>query len=296
VLTQADSLPTLAIYDADNSTSPITGYSNAVVTDEPDPGVYSTFVGYGLTQTAIMLELQWSYAVNGLPVNQNDFYSVETEYASVSEIIDFLGFGATPSEANFRPINEIVSAEKVARTIVEGYTGQKFWTYTGSQEVVGIGADTIQLTERIIRIDQVFENDVLVIDNTQDPAYNTFGYPLEISPTGFAVRLYYPWWTIRDDAEWDPTILYYGKFRDGSRYKFQGQMGYKYVPADIKIATMLLVNDIMSNDYNWRNKYLSKVNLSEISFEMHAGAFNGTGNITVDNILDQYRHVNIVII
>jgi hypothetical protein len=59
---------------------------------------------------------------------------------------------------------------------------------------------------------------------------------------------------------------------------------------------MLLINDILANDYNWRNKYLQRVNLSEISFEMAKGAFNGTGNITVDNILDQYRNVNIVII
>jgi len=68
------------------------------------------------------------------------------------------------------------------------------------------------------------------------------------------------------------------------------------VPEDIKLACMLLINDILSNDYNWRNKYLSQVELSEISFKMAGGAFNGTGNITVDNILDQYRKTNIVII
>ena len=45
-----------------------------------------------------------------------------------------------------------------------------------------------------------------------------------------------------------------------------------------------------------QTQYLKKVDLSEISFEMAGGAFNGTGNITVDNILDQYRHQNIVII
>jgi hypothetical protein len=59
---------------------------------------------------------------------------------------------------------------------------------------------------------------------------------------------------------------------------------------------MLLVNDIISNDFNWRNKYLKKVDLSEISFEMANGAFNGTGNIAVDNILDLYRNLNIVVI
>ena len=59
---------------------------------------------------------------------------------------------------------------------------------------------------------------------------------------------------------------------------------------------MMLVGDMLTNDYNWRNKYLNKVNLSEISFSMAGGAFNGTGNIAVDNILDLYRNIRIVVI
>jgi hypothetical protein len=148
----------------------------------------------------------------------------------------------------------------------------------------------------MLTLDKVWENDVLVIDNTVNPIYNTFGFKLEITPTGRAIRIINQGWDVRYDNNVDPSVLYYGRFRDNSRYKFQGLIGYKYVPEDIKMASMLLINDILANDYNWRNKYLQKVDLSEISFEMAKGAFNGTGNITVDNILDQYRNVNIVII
>ena len=190
----------------------------------------------------------------------------------------------------------IISAEKVARTIIEGYTGIKFYTYYGGQELYGIGSDTIQLTERMLRLDQIYENEILVYDNTQNPVYNTFGYQTVISPTGYQLRIWYPGWPDGWNNQMDPTILYAGRFRDGYLYRFVGQVGYKYVPEDIKLASMLLIQDILSNDYNWRNKYLSKVNLSEISFEMAKGAFNGTGNLVVDNILDQYRKANIVII
>ena len=148
----------------------------------------------------------------------------------------------------------------------------------------------------MITLDKIWENQILVTDYTQDPVYNTFGSGVEISPTGYQLRLWYPGWDMGWNNEMDPVILYPGRFRDGYLYRFAGQIGYKYVPEDIKLASMLLVQDILSNDYNWRNKYLSKVNLSEISFEMAKGAFNGTGNITVDNILDQYRKANIVII
>ena len=296
VLTQADSLPTLSIYDADNDSAPLAGYSNVTVVDESEAGIYSFFISSALTQNNRMLELKWNYQTNGLQVNQTDFYSIETVYASTSEIIDFLGLGAQPQDPNFQKISDIVSAEKIARTIVNGYTGQKFWRYYGTQEMFGKGSDALQFTERMLSIDKVWENDILVIDNTVDPYVYTFGFPLEITQTGFAVRIYDQGWDVRYDNQVDPAVLYYGRFQDNARYKFQGDIGYKYVPEDIKIATMLLVNDIISNDFNWRNKYLAKVDLSEISFEMDKGAFLGTGNIVVDNILDQYRHVNIVII
>lgn len=294
VLTQASSAPTLYIYNADDDTSPIG--TNLPSVSETADGVYSYMLAGNYTLTQRVLEVRWLYVLDGFTYTESNFYAVETTYADHSEIIDFLNFGAKPSDPNFHPISEIASAEKIARTIIDGYTGQKFSKRSGSQEVFGKGSDACQLTEKMITIEKVWENDMLLIDNTVDPVYNTFGFGLELSPTGFAARIINAGWDVRYDNQMDPTISNYGRFRDGSRYKFQGTIGYKYVPEDIKIATMLLVNDILSNDYNWRNKYLSKVDLSEISFEMSKGAFNGTGNITVDNILDQYRHTNIVII
>lgn len=296
VLTQADSVPTLSIYDADNDSTPITGYENVSATDDPPAGKYSYLLTPNITSVNRVLEVRWSYHLNSIPVTQTDFYSIETPYSTISDAIDFLGYGSTPEEINYKDPKDIVAAEKIARTIIEGYTGIKFYTYYGQQEVFGKGADAVELTEKILRIDQVYENDILIIDNTISPVFNTFGFTLEISPTGRQVRIYYPGWDLRYDNQIDPTVLYYGRFRDNARYVFQGQMGYKYVPQDIKLASLLLVNDIVSNDFNWRNKYLKKIDLSEISFEMAGGAFNGTGNVTVDNILDQYRNMNIVII
>jgi hypothetical protein len=296
VLVQADTNPTLQIFDADNDSVPIPGFSALTAYDESPAGVYSFLLTPAITNLNRVLEVKWTYSLNGVVATQTEFYQVESVYASSSDIIDFLGFGSTPSELNYHDIKEIQSAEKLARTIVDGYTGQKFINYYGTQEQFGKGADAIEFVEKMIVIDKMYENDILVIDNTVTPVFNQFGFNLELTPTGFGARLIDPGWDVRYDNAYDPNILYYGKFRDNSRYAFQGTIGYKYVPEDIKIATILLVNDILSNDYNWRVKYLSKVDLSEISFEMHKGAFNGTGNLNVDNILDQYRHVNIVII
>ena len=249
VMVQADATPTVTIYDADDDASPITGYSG-IATDEDLDGAYSYMLRPSLTNIQRVLKVIWHYSVNGVVFNQEDYYRVSSVYASVSDIIDFLGYGSTPSELNYMPPERISAAEKVARTIIEGYTGQAFYMHYGFQEQFGVGSDAIECQG----------------------------------------------WDVRYDNQVDPAVLNYGRFRDKSRYKFQGLLGYKYVPEDIKLAAMMLVGDILANDYNWRNKYLKKVDLSEISFEMAGGAFNGTGNVTVDNILDQYRNVNIVII
>jgi hypothetical protein len=293
VLTQADSIPTLTIVDADTGVSLL---SSSTAIDDKPTGVYSWVLNQNITNTNRVIQVTWTYHTNGITATSDQFYSIETSYASTSEIVDFLGYGSDPSELNYYDPKDVYKAEKLARTIVEGYTDIKFYTYYGSQEVFGKGSDALELVERVLSIDKVWENDLLLIDNTQNPAYNTFGFGLQITPTGRAIRIVNAGWDVRYDNQVDPAVLYYGRFRDNARYKIQGQIGYKYVPEDIKLATMLLVGDILANDYNWRNKYLSKVNLSEISFEMAKGAFNGTGNVMVDNILDLYRNLNIVII
>ena len=295
VLVQADNPPLVTIYDADNDALPIPGFTG-IATDEEPTGIYSYMLTPSLTNVTRVLKIVWAYSINSVQFSQEDFYRVSQVYATVSDIIDFMGFGSAPYQLNYQSPEKITSAEKIARTIIDGYTGQSFSTYYGSQEVFGTGSDAAELVERALTLDKVWENDILLIDNTVTPIFNNFGFKLEISPTGKAIRIINAGWDVRYDNQVDPAVLYYGRFRDAARYKFQGQIGYKYVPEDIKIAAMLLTNDILANDYNWRNKYLSKVNLSEISFEMAGGAFNGTGNVTVDNILDQYRNVNIVII
>ena len=300
VLTTPDSIPTVSIHDADiiHDNTPVStypGYLDKPATEE-EPGVYSVYINQTLTSVTRVMEAVWRYQINGEQCEQYDVYKVESAYADTSEIIDFLNLGASPADINYYAQEELITAEKMARTIVEGYTMQRFDRWYGQQEQMGIGSDAIELTEKMLILQKVYENGLLVIDNTVTPAVNNFGFPIELSPTGKAARIVNTGWDVRYDNQVDPTIMYYGRFRDQTRYTFEGQMGYRYVPEDIKIATMMLVGDIISNDFNWRNKYLKKVDLSEISFEMASGAFNGTGNVMVDNILDLYRNLNIVVI
>lgn len=292
-LTNADGAVLVNITDADTGTVLVT---NASATNLPPLGIYSYTLTPDVTISNRVLQIVWGYNIGGVSASQTSFVEVVTPYATVSDIITYYNIGAKPSDPNYKSQEQIVAAEKIARTQINSYTNLNFGRRYGSQEFFGSGSDALQMNERMIDITKVYENDALVIDFTTDPVYNNFGFPVELTQTGFATRIVNQYGNIRYDNQVDPTIYLYGRFRENNRYKIEGNIGYKYVPQDIKLCAILLAGDYLSRDYEWRNKYLKQVDLAEISFQMHDGAFSGTGNVIVDQILDDYRNLGIIVI
>jgi hypothetical protein len=296
-LINADGDVLVTVVDADYPDTIIL-CTNQVAYNDPDVGKYTFELDPSFTQLNRVLEVQWSYQVNNQTTQQQDFYEIYTPYASISDIIEYYNFGVRESDLNYRDPKEIAAAEFIARMQIENYTTQTFGRGYGDQEVWGNGSDALELTERMLTVDKVYENGQLVIDYTVNPILNTFGWQVELTPTYKAIRI------INSDYEGiisydnvvDPTVDLYGRFRPAYRYRVYGEKGWKYVPQDVRRCTVILAGDYLSQDGMWRQKYLSKVNLSEISFQLDKGAFNGTGNAIVDQILDQYRNVGIVII
>ena len=292
-LANADGDVVVSVTDANYGT--VIG-SSGVAFNDPALGKYTFDLDPEYTNLNRVLRLQWDYTVNGKAISSEDFYEVFTPYAYVSDIIDYYNFGTKPSDLNYKSHEELVYAERLARYQIETYTNQTFGRAWGDQEQFGYGSDAIELIQRMVNVEKVYENGVLVIDYTQDPVYNTFGYDVELSTTNKALRILKSPYDVIYDGQMDPTVLYYGRFREHARYKIYGEIGWTYVPNDIKFCTIRLVGNILSKDAEWRERYLKKVNLSEISFELDGGAFSGTGDLIVDNILDNYRTVGIVII
>jgi hypothetical protein len=292
-LTNADGNVAVNIVDADTG-SVIT--ASAVAENLEPTGLYAYEITPDLTGTDRVLKVKWSYAVNSKSTSQNTFVQIVTPYATVSDIIDYYSIGTKPSELNYRSQQEIINAEKIARTQINTYVNEEYGRRYGEQEHFGNGSDALELIERMLTIDKVYENDTLVIDYTKSPVYNTFGYDVELTLTGQAARIKSNFGDVRYDNQVDPTILYYGRFRDHTRYRIVGEIGYNYVPQDVKLCAMLLVGDLLSKDNVWRTKYLKKVTLAEVGFELSGGAFSGTGNVVVDQILDQRRNLGIVVI
>lgn len=292
-LANADGNVLVDIVDADTDYVFITSGS---ANNLPATGLYNYQLTPSQTRINCVLKVTWKYALGGVNTQQETFIEIVTPYALVSDLIEYYNIGSKPSDINYRSEAEIIAAEKLARTQINYYTYQDFGRRYGYQEQYGSGSDILELVERMLTIDKVYENNQLVIDNTASPAYNIFGFPVELTQTKNAIRISTDMGDVRFDNQVDPTILYYGRFRDHARYKVVGEIGWLYVPQDIKLCATLLVGDILSKDYAWRTKYLKKINLAEVSFDISGAAFTGTGNVIVDGILDQYRTHGIIVI
>lgn len=289
--TNPDSTPTVNVYNAE--TSVLIESGSAVAT-----GITGEFY-YQITPTLSsldrVLKLEWTYAFSSYPVVDNSYAGVVTPYATLSDIIYELSLGKSPSDENYIEPEQILFAERLARIQINNYTMQTFSKRDGQQTMYGIGADSLFLTEKMLSIDSIYEDDFLVYKKT--PYYNSLSdYDLALSETGKTILIANPPNQSVNRA-FDPFgSTSKSRFVNGKRYSVSGAIGWQNVPQDIRAATVMLVGDILSRDYQWRNKYLSRVNLSEISFDINSAAFVGTGNAIVDSILDSYKNVGIVII
>lgn len=293
VATDADSLPTVTVYDADTSASIVTGTSIY----EGAPGQYYYQILPTLSSIDRTLLIQWAYSFNSTSVTENSYAAVVTPYATMPEIISELKIGISPSDENYISPEDILFAERVARVQINNYTNQVFNKSYNDQTVYGMGADSLFLTERMLTVNEIYEDEVLVYSAIT--GYNDLGYDIILSDTGKSIYLLtnsLPGSVPR--VNYDNPVLNSkrGRFSDNRRYRVLGTMGWQYVPQDIRAAAVMLVSDYLTNDYQWRNRYLNKVNLTEVSFELNSAAFSSTGNAIVDSILDNYKNIVITVI
>jgi hypothetical protein len=296
-LTNADGDVRVTVVDADYTN--VVLIDNLVAYNDPAIGKYTFDLDQRCTNLNRVLQVTWSYTLGGRNSFQEDFYQIYTPYASISDIIDYYEFGTRASDLNYKSQEDILNAEFIARMQVEAYASQSFGKNFGHQEIFGNGSDALELTQRMVSVTQVYEDGILIIDYTTDPVYNVFGWDVELTPSNKAIRVVPSSGSLgllNYESQFDPTVRSTGRFKDGSRYMVYGELGWSYVPQDVRRSTVLLAGDYLAKDAAWRQKYLKRVNLGEISFEFAGGAFNGTGNVLVDQILDSYRNVGIVII
>jgi hypothetical protein len=268
---------------------------------EVDLGTYYLILPMEYVDRQRDLRLVWKYTVNFYPVTKEHKVFVVTPYADLAQAVDYLKIGSDPSDPNYKTFQEICDAEKYARKMIDSYTGQSFNLYDSTHTVYGNGSDVLPLPYKIADLHELYANDILLVDNIANPAVNNWGYDVQISESGFGLRINRA--TMLDNTVYvangmiPPSINdFSGGFNKDSAYRVQGRFGWAEVPDDIEIAAMELMRDYFSSDSIWQQKYLKSIQTFDWQFEYSPEVHKGTGNAYVDTILLPYVLTQMVIV
>jgi len=267
---------------------------------DEDFGTYKVVFPFSLTTRPRKFKLEWTYAIGSELVKHYSTVDVVRPYIDLGDAIEDLDFGTDPSDPNNKTYHELIMAEKWARKTIESYTGQQFYLYNDLHVVYGDGADSLRLPFKISELHELYENDILLVDTINN--INNWSYDTQISESGFGIRINRA--SMLDNTVYiangmvPPSIndTHNGVFKNGSVYKIQGVYGWDTVPAEVNEACIHLMRDYFSKDRKWREKYLASVQSFDWNFKYNTGAFVGTGNLYVDQILLPYVLTQMVVI
>lgn len=289
---EADATPTYKIYDADTDVQLASG---TAITDPEDIGHYYVEVDSEFTGVDRTLRVEWTYILEGRTINGFEYTVISTPYAEVGEIITELDLGSEPMDYNYFPHSKLRSAERMARLMINNYTGRDFGQKLGAQIVYGNGSDTLIFAERMSAFTKIEQDDEVIYDS--ELGINTLGYGIVLTETGQGVRITNA--AQLDVSEYPASAYLYPPkmhFRNGARFKIYGTLGYPYIPLPIKQACFLLISDLLYNDALWRQKYIAEFDTGNMKVKLRDTAFTGTGNLLADDLLDPYKITGIVVI
>jgi hypothetical protein len=256
---------------------------------------WKAYVPLSETTVEDTVQIVWSAVVGGETATKVGTLEIVTPYLTPEELAARYNWSFNSADSNYKPRQDVIDAERIARFIINAYTKKKFGEKIGTVVAYGQNTDTLTLGTPIVSISKMYQNGELVIDGSD---FSKFGYGLEITETGVSVRVLDPDFTdIAESESIRVTPLLGGAaFRQGWRYSIEGVFGYQFIPTDIEDATAMLVNDYVCRDALWRARYINKIEMRDWKFTFEKEAFRGTGNLIVDQMLANYRDLGIFVI
>lgn len=271
----ADETPTAQLITTNDETRSLT-----VTPDTPPEGVdarYHVVLNMADTQNEGQLKVVWDFAMEGSTVSKTDYFEVVTPILTFGEIKQI-----HPNATD----DEVKQIEAAVRHIIQALTGQSFGQFVGVKEVRGTNTKSLQLPSRLQSITDV---------NGDINAVNHF----TIEGAGYYLR-YYPWGVPPVKADYyglhqhvggvihNPNAVNLGEFFKSMSYKINGVWGWEAVPAPVKEAAKLLVNDYACGDAQYRDRYLTSMTAADWRIQFNSGAFVKTGNVRADQLLNEF--------
>lgn len=256
--------------------------ANQVVTSTS--GKHTTNIDWSLTEYDGTLKIVWKKT----GFSRTTWEEVVTPIIPLSELTALLD---DVSDEDRR------DAEAVVRRIIEAYTGQSFGKFRGTELVNGNDSSQLALPRPLLTFTDM-SDDMFTFD------VNSFiirgnGWFLGGKPGAY--------WTIKDappeevlddfnNVIYAPGTIKKRDFAYTSVYTIVGDWGYESVPYPVIQAARLLISDYACQDTTYRDKYLESMKAADWRVQFTQGAYDGTGNLKADQLLNDYRISNLAVI
>lgn len=256
------------------------------------PGGYRVTMPFSLVQSDKSMEIRWKfdYLENFVSKEYNftTNLSVVTPYVTLDEIK-----AAIPEAASFSDA-DLIRLERRIRGVIDTYTGQSFGRYVGTREVIGSGDEELKLSNRLVRLQNIAGANIIYSeDGISSPGLYTsrgdgwyVGFSAPI-PTGDYVF---------ENVIRDPDSVYKRGFRDNVVYTITGTWGWDDVPATVKEAALILCEDELCPQSEYRDRYLKSISGDGWRYEFNPNAYYGTGSVIADQLLEEFRRSTMTVI
>lgn len=213
-------------------------------------------------------------------------------YATATELAEHSGLTIVGSNPGFGEITqaELIKLERRARLYINSKISDDFTFRYKTVGTLGQGSDVLFIGQRIESFDKIIKDDEVIYDITEDPEINLLDYPFAITKGKNSLKVV---WEGANIIEWSDTsvINSAGYFERNSLYLIRGEYGWKYIPNDINLATLELVNDMLCSDFNYKNRGVKSVKNDAYTVEFVPG--NGIGSVLVESLISQYNRFDL---
>lgn len=240
----------------------------------PSTGKYTAMLPMSMVTGEGNVRVQWAFTIQSNAMVLSEEYVVVTPYAPWSY------FQNKATYADFR------DCERVARKIIDAYTGQSFGKVSAVYTVEGIDTNGIKLPKRLMSVTEVTWQDQYTNPTIVTPPVPTDGwneYDWELVADGWILR------TPRSRRRMDAVYPTKFSFKRSTSYNINGVWGYSTVPTNIEEAAKIIVANLLCKDQKYRDKYLESVKANDWNITFMKEAFQGTGSVTADQLLNEYR-------
>ena len=266
-----------------------TGFSSqtftASITDMADLSVSTQdFVGESGEEFAISLSAKYDNHYYVEITTEDDNIVIHETYEVVRPYVLPSSKGTTASE-----IASYAANEELARAVIDSIIPDGFYYQKKTMEIPGNGTDFLPMWDKVIKVNQVYENNVLVTDRAFEMSKDRTAIVVVVEGTdnrseGAPIML--PAAASDSGGVVGYTYLDFPKRND---YRVVVEHGYPTVPGDVVRAAELLINDIECGKLEYYKRYVTGYNTDQFRIQFDKAIFEGTGNLIVDKILSKYQ-------